>query len=203
MYLAAGGRRVSESPVGGKSLGGGARPSLPWEREPEGCMVSKTEIAGTTVGSPVEGLPDCRIDRRAGAARVTFSRSRRDLHRGGPQRGCLDLWFIEAVADNVERDAAVVPTVMHDQSSLWYMVLVEERRRHRTLPDERSPGEMGRHHSTGDNLGRRMRTRIYCGPRERERRGFSPARFRDNPGRRGYPVPARPSRRGARIVIPR
>ncbi len=45
---------------------------------------------------------------------------------------------IEAVADNAEEGA----TVLHHRSSLWYMVLVEERRQDLTLADPWAPGRV-------------------------------------------------------------
>lgn len=51
---------------------------------------------------------------------------------------------IEAVADNVETGA----TVIHHRSPLWYMVLVEERRRDLTLLDPYYPAGGPRHYDT-------------------------------------------------------
>lgn len=51
---------------------------------------------------------------------------------------------IEAVADNVEPGA----TVIHHRSALWYMVLVEERRRDLTLLDPYYPSGGPRHYDT-------------------------------------------------------
>ncbi|MGH3148079.1 MAG: glycosyltransferase family 117 protein [Rubrobacter sp.] len=85
-----------------------------------------------------------------------------DLDRSGDYGGRRT---VEAVAGNAERGA----TVLHHRSSLWYMVLVEERRRDLTLidpfctswdrhtdvvwPDSITAAQANARHKTGDSTG--------------------------------------------------
>ncbi|MDN5698242.1 MAG: DUF2723 domain-containing protein, partial [Rubrobacter sp.] len=64
-----------------------------------------------------------------------------EVDRGEENRGRQ---VIEAVADNVEPGA----TVIHHRSALWYMTLVEERRRDLTLLDPYYPTRGPQHYDT-------------------------------------------------------